>query len=471
LLKIKNKMKKSLLALLSFAVLSMTACKPKPTDPGPDPEPIDSTEVTLTGDINSDMTLDASKKYTLKGFVYVLSGATLHIPAGTKIMGDKATKGTLIISRGGKIDANGTSSSPIVFTSSQAAGARTPGDWGGIIMLGKAQVNATGGEAKIEGGLTPTDASKEHDYIWYGGTDNNDNSGTLKYVRIEFAGIAYSVDNEINGLTMGGVGAGTTISYVQVYRSGDDAFEWFGGTVNCDHLLATYSWDDDFDTDNGFAGRVQFGCAHRAKTIADQSKSNGFESDNDAAGSSNSPKTAAMFSNMTIIGPSTNIATALGFNALFDNGAQIRRNSTVSILNSIIIGFPTGLYIDGSASTTNAINGTLKFRNNIVAGCDKKFKSNATWADSTYWNALASLNMILDSSQKVKMVDPNKFPAVFSTSPARPNYLLQDSSPAISGADFSGTSGFENVSYRGAFDASTDWTSGWATFEAETTEY
>lgn len=469
-------MKKILLAGLSLTLL-FGACKKK-DDTTTEPTP-SSDYIELSGDIASDMTLDASKKYMLKGFVYVTDGATLHIPAGTIIMGDKATKGTLVITRGSKIDAKGDATKPIIFTSAVAAGARREGDWGGVILLGKAPINAANNNSKIEGGLVPTNGGDENKYIYYGGSDVNDNSGTLKYVRIEFAGIAYSPDNEINGLTMGGVGAGTTISYVQVYRSGDDAYEWFGGTVNCDHLMATYTWDDDFDTDNGFSGHVQFGVAQRYKTIADQSGSNGFESDNDANGSANTPKTAAVFSNMTIIGPITGANSASnpisGINANFQHGAQIRRNSSESIHNSIIMGFPlAGLYIDdtkGQPTSANADAGTLNFKNNIIAGCPTPYKHN-TWANADTWFA-ATNTTVLDSSQLVGLTDPNKFSSAISSSAGRPNYLLKASSPANSGADFSGLSGmgFTTVSYIGAFDGSNDWTSGWATFDAENTAY
>lgn len=164
--------------------------------------------------------------YILKGWVYIADGAELTIEPGTIIKGDKQTKAALIAERGGKLIAQGTATSPIVFTSEEAKGNRRPGDWGGIILCGKAETNE--GEKQIEGGPRTK----------FGGNDDADNSGVLKYVRIEFAGYPFQTDQEINGLTLGAVGSGTTIDHVQVSYSNDDSFEWFGGTVNCDHLIA-----------------------------------------------------------------------------------------------------------------------------------------------------------------------------------------------------------------------------------------
>lgn len=477
-------MKKYLFAACATTLL-FGSCKDKKTNNPTPVTPADSSVVTLTGDISTNKTLDASKKYLLKGFVYVTKGATLTIPAGTLIVGDKATKGTLTVTKGSKIDAQGTALKPIIFTSSQAAGARSPGDWGGVILLGKAPINPTGGSAKIEGGLVPTSGGTETDYIWFGGTDANDNSGIMKYVRIEFAGIAYSPDNEINGLTMGGVGAGTTLSYIQVYRSGDDAFEWFGGTVNADHLVASYAWDDDWDTDNGFAGNVQFCVSQRVKTIADQSGSNGFESDNDASGSDNAPKTKSIFSNMTVLGPIT-AGNSGTYNANFQHGAQIRRNSAMSLRNSIIVGFPlAGVYIDGSKGTPTHKNlgtgadGMLSFKNNIIAGCPIPWKINygtaATAADSAIWKAFMSQpsNAVIAKAEDVLLVNPNQFSQYIATPAGRPNFLLASGSPAATlGTDFAGMPAFfKSVSYRGAFDGSNDWTAGWTNWEAENTAY
>ncbi len=466
-------MKKLLLLGFSAVSLFIASCSSdKTVDPGPGTDP--SNVITITGDISTNTEWTADKKYILKGFVYVTNGATLTIQPGTHIVGDKASKGTLTVTRGSKINATGTVDKPIVFTSNQEAGARREGDWGGVILLGKAPINPTGGEAKIEGGLVPTNTAAEKDYIWFGGTDAADNSGVLKYVRIEFAGIAYSPDNEINGLTMGGVGNGTTISYVQVYRSGDDAFEWFGGTVNCDHLVTAYAWDDDFDTDNGFSGNVQFGVSLRVKTVADQSGSNGFESDNDANGSTNAPQTKSIFSNMTVVGPIQG-KSASGINANYQHGAQIRRNSSISVFNSIIMGYPlAGLYIDdtkGTATSLNATAGTLKFANNIIAGCPVKLKKSTASFDIDAWVG-GQNNQLLDSTQQVGLVDPYKFTAALSAQVGRPNFLLAAGSPAASGASFNTLPPFfQQVAYIGAFDGTTDWTATWTTWDAENTVY
>ncbi|HRP53228.1 MAG TPA: hypothetical protein PLI97_06930, partial [Fluviicola sp.] len=241
--------------------------------------------VTISTNITSNTTWTSNNVYLLSGQIYVKNNATLTIEPGTIIMGNKAVNGSgLFITKGSKIMAEGTSTSPIVFTSNQAPGARGAGDWGGLIILGKAANNQVNGVANIEG-LAPTS-----DTEFGGGTtpDNNDNSGKLSYVRVEFPGYAYQTDKEINGITLGSVGDATEIHHVQVSFCNDDAFEWFGGTVNAKHLVSYRNLDDDFDTDYGFSGQIQFGLIVRDPDIADNpsvSTSEGFESDNDATGS------------------------------------------------------------------------------------------------------------------------------------------------------------------------------------------
>ncbi|KAF0142565.1 MAG: Uncharacterized protein FD122_522 [Stygiobacter sp.] len=300
--------------------------------------PEKETEI-IAGDIKANLTLTSNKSYTLKGIVRVMSGATLTIEPGTTIYGENASQGSLVIKPGGKIMAEGTADKPIVFTSefTKAGSTKTPnyGDWGGIILLGNAPINVAGGKALIEG---PGDE--------YGGTDAEDNSGVMKYVRIEYPGIAYSLNNEINGLTLGGVGSKTKLEYIQVSYSGDDSFEFFGGTVNAKYLIAYRGWDDD---------------------LADASQSNGFESDNDGSGSTNSPRTSPTWYNVTLIGPAATTSTT--FNSLFRNGMHLRRSSQNKIHNALIMGWPQGLLVDGTNTVADMKAGTAAFiKNSIIAG-------------------------------------------------------------------------------------------------------
>ncbi|MES2618389.1 MAG: hypothetical protein V4613_10945 [Bacteroidota bacterium] len=341
----------------------------------------------LTGTLPT-QTLDASKRYLIRGTVIVDDGATLTIPSCTKLFGEKATKGTLIVKKGGKLVAEGTASCPIVFTSNQSVGEREQGDWGGIIILGKANVNQN--NPAIEG-VSPA--------VNYGtfqsSANDNDNSGILKYVRIEYAGIALTPNNETNGLTLGAVGNGTTIDYVQVTYGGDDSYEWFGGTVNCSHLVAFAGWDDDFDTDFGFSGKVQYAVGIRDPFNADQSGSNGFESDNDASGSTATPKTSAVFSNVTLLGPVYDSAKAT-FSGNYLHALHLRRNTELSLFNSVIVGYPIGLNLDGTLA--NYTGGNAVLDNNILICPGVKgraprpfFNGAASDANvSTYWKTTKS---------------------------------------------------------------------------------
>jgi hypothetical protein len=342
---------------------------------------------TLTGNIASNKTLLSGKTYFLQGFVYVKQGVTITIQAGTVIRGDKTTKGTLIIEKGAKIIAQGTSSNPIVFTSNVAAGSRSYGDWGGLVVCGKAKINVPGDTALIEGGPTS----------YYGGGANPndaDSSGIIKYVRIEFAGIPLIPDKEINGLTLGGVGNKTLIDYVQVSYSGDDSYEWFGGTVNAKHLIAYRGWDDDFDTDFGFSGKLQFLVGLRDPNMADISGSNFFESDNDGTGSTNTPTTHPIFCNVSSFGPKVTPTTSVHTN--YKRALHIRRNSKLSVYNSIFAGWPTGLYIDGTLTQTNANNNDLQIENCIMAGMSSFF---STPAGSTALTDATERSWYMESSR------------------------------------------------------------------------
>ncbi|MCB9183271.1 MAG: T9SS C-terminal target domain-containing protein [Flavobacteriales bacterium] len=412
----------------------------------------------ISGETDVDFTFTSDRKWLLNGFVYVNSGATLTVQPGTIVKGDKDSKGTLIIRRGGKLMADGTSSQPIVFTSNQPVGSRSYGDWGGIILCGRAPHNQPS-DPVIEGG---PDAQ-------YGGSDANDNSGVLRYVRIEFCGIAFQPNQEINGLTLGAVGRGTTIDNVQVSYSGDDSYEWFGGTVNAKHLIAFRGWDDDFDQDFGWQGKVQWAVSLRDPNVADASSSNGFECDNDAAGNSASPYSQGTWSNVSIFGPMVDAGTSI--NSLYKRALHLRRNTQTRVFNSMFAGYPFGLYIDGNSTQANATNGDLMFRSNVLAGMTTALDvpTGQNWdqaAITTWFNTAGWGNTVLANNTDLMVADG------FNLS--GPNFRPSAGSPLLSGADFSWSpltdSFFTSVNYRGAF-GSEDWTAGWANWDPQNTPY
>lgn len=423
---------------------------------------VDSTTLNSSS-ISGNVVLTRTTTYLMKGFNYIENGGSITIPAGTVIKGDFETKGTLIIKRGAQIFASGTADCPIVFTSEKPAGQRNTGDWGGIIILGRAAINTATGvdSAEIEGfgaGLGPV----------YGGQPvvNNDNSGVFRYVRLEFPGVNLTgvSGNEINGLTMGGVGSGTTIEYVQVSYSGDDSFEWFGGRVNPKYLIAYKGLDDDWDCDNGFQGKIQYGLSVRDKDIADVSSSNGFEIDNNvnSPSNTNNPRTRPFFSNMTVVGPFETTGTVV--NPLFQRGGHLRRNMQACIYNSIIMGWRVGIRFDGSGVINDANGGTVQLRTNIFSG-------NVTLADQTGGTItpdpvtfINNFNTSYAANTSVQLTNPfNIYPDPSGNNIT--NWIPAGGSPALSGADFTNAnlSGFENVSYRGAFGTN-NWTSNWAQF-------
>ena len=433
----------------------------------------------------------AKGTYLLKGWVYIAAGSELTIEPGTVIKGDKTTMASLVVEPGAKIIAQGTAQQPIVFTSAQPAGSRRPGDWGGLIICGKAPNNQT--TMQIEGGPRTK----------HGGNDVHDNSGVLSYVRIEFAGYPFQTDKEINGLTLGSVGDATTIDHVQVSYSNDDSFEWFGGTVNCKNLICYNGWDDDFDTDNGFSGHVQYGLVVRNSKIADKSQSNGFESDNCADGANVDPHTTAVFSNITFLGPkatddkfenTTDYINGGGYNpnngsalGRFQAAMQIRRGSNLNCINSVAVGFPIGLILDGEKGNTQqlASNGKLKLQNVWLAGMDVLGSdANKLYEDVLVTGYDADMNPIKDATQpsfsstffKAQKGNAVKTIAdLLLTGSALYgfNFMPAPTSPLLSGAAFDAVSSsfLTPVSFIGAFNATEDWTAGWANFDPQNTNY
>lgn len=317
----------------------------------------------ISGSITGNVTWTNDKVYRLNGYVRVQDGGKLTIEPGTLVIGDRESKGTLIIQMGGQIFAEGTVDEPIIMTSERAPGFREPGDWGGLVICGRANNNVTavtGLPVELEGGYGAL----------HGGTNDDDNSGIVRYVRIEYAGIPINPNEEVNSLTMGSVGRGTTIDHIMCSYGLDDAFEWFGGTVNHKYLISYRGLDDDLDVDLGYSGKVQFALGIRGAALADQSGSNGWEVDNNGSGSTAQPFTSGVFANITIIGPKKTRETPISLQ--FQHAAQLRRNSRISIYNSVLTGYPNGLFIDDDrpGSGQAALDGELQIRNLILAGVE-----------------------------------------------------------------------------------------------------
>ncbi|MGE3525198.1 MAG: hypothetical protein AB7I33_04680, partial [Gemmatimonadales bacterium] len=273
-------------------------------------------KATINTNITANRTLYSDTTYTLSGYIKVQPGVTLTIQAGTKILGDTTVEGSsLWILRGATINAQGTAQAPIVFTSARSPGNRKPGDWGGLILIGNGIINRTGTTILTEGGT----AGVAENYA--GGTDNNDNSGTLRYVRIEFAGfdISNGGGQELNSLTSYAVGRGTTYEYIESLSGLDDSFEFFGGAVDARYLVSYESGDDHFDWTEGYQGRNQFLIALQTQRLQPapgtgtfSSDPRGFEGDGcdpgvsgctlSATGTS-MPYSNPIFANFTMIGP------------------------------------------------------------------------------------------------------------------------------------------------------------------------
>ena len=429
----------------------------------------------LEGEITKNVKLSNTKIYGLKGYVYVNDGATLEVEKGTIVVGDEpGNNSALVINRGGKIIANGTAKDPIIFTSRAVPGQRARGDWGGILICGKARINQPAGQAALEGGVADQTPGGKG---WYGGTDNEDNSGILKYVRIEFAGIATQPNSELNSLTMGGVGRGTTIENVQVSYGNDDGFEWFGGTVNAKYLISTGILDDDFDTDNGFSGKVQFAVAQRFRTVADVSTSQVFESDNDAQSSYNQPLTSAVFSNVTGIGPVQDTSWTPGsganqYSSRFGAAAQIRRNSRQSIHNSVFIGWPRGFEFAQVQTLNAAMADSIEIRNNAWYGVKGAVMTLAGGTPpagmDVNWIAKPAYGNVVDKSSPNPAMVENAFATNAEFNPA-----IKDMSPLATGAAFAGKSEdsfFERVAFRGAFGLQR-WDAEWSEYDPVNKEY
>ena len=385
--------------------------------------------VVLEGKLNADKTLSAAYDYLLRGAVFVEGGATLTIEPGVKIYGEQASNGTLIISQGSKIMADGTQDAPIVMSSDAFEGSRARGQWGGLIINGSAPTNQ---------GLT----FGEGDTGAFGGNNPADSSGVLRYVRIEYAGIEFSPDNELNGIAFQGVGSGTVVEHVQVHMNQDDGIEMFGGTVNLKYALVTGARDDSFDWTDGWTGKGQFWVAQQYGDDAD----NGFEVDNSSKDNEATPRSAATIYNVTLVGDPSGPES--------DNGMLIREGAAGMYANFIVTGFnKVGLDINNAATHAQADAGKLVVKNSIFFENGKGNFGDEKDDDGFDEAAFAAANGNKETDPG--LTDPfNK---------NTPNFTPGAGANAVSPAAPPADGFFEPVNFIGGVSPSNNWTSGWTT--------
>jgi len=385
----------------------------------------------LTGTITENWTIPAGVPYLLRAGVFIGDDeveTVLTIEPGATIFGESATDGMLVITRNSKLVANGTAAAPVVFSSDKEAGSRARGDWGGIIINGNAPINsADSAECDNEDGW----AFGEGGTGWYGGCDTDDDSGTLNYVRVEFAGALISPDNELNGIAFQGVGSGTTVDYVQVHMNADDGVEFFGGNVSAKHLVLTGIGDDSLDWTDGWQGNVQYAVAQQYDDASD----NGIEADNNGDDRSASPMSAPRLANVTLIGSPTSDAS--------DVGLLLREGTAANLMNLLVTDFGEAcLDIDHDETFVNVDDGALTIE----------------------YTTLDCATNIYDDEEVVAQQ------AMFDggTGNAEADIVLANWSPAteIAGGDPSAWDAwFDAATFQGAIGAD-DWTAGWTTSAA-----
>ena len=408
---------------------------------------------TVKGSFTRDVEFEAANEYRLIGAVFIEEPAVLEIEAGTTIYGDSATNGTLIIARGAEIRARGTAGAPIVMTSDQLAGSRARGDWGGLVINGRAPLNIAGGEAEGEGG-TGT----------YGGDDPNDSSGILRYVRVEFAGTEFSPDNELNGIAFQGVGRRTEVDHVMVKFNKDDGVEFFGGTVEAKHVVCFGIADDSFDWTDGWTGKGQFWIAMQSGDDAD----NGFESDNNGDNNNLTPRSNPTIYNVTLIGaPDTDQGNES------DVGMLLREGTAGTIRNFIVMGFKEdAIDIDHDATFTQALEGSLTLASGLlwnncsVDGCTGEYRM-----DEDDVAAMMTTRRIVTDSPYVFVMNP-ELADPFNLDD--PDFTPAERSPAVTGyvrAAYPPHDGFfEMTDFIGAVGPAGDadghdtWWTGWTDF-------
>ena len=418
-----------------------TIAEPTPPAEAGCPDVASRTVVTVDADITADTTWTCDNLYELGAQIYVTGGATLTIEPGVVVHGGGGGdegQNALIVTTEGSIDAVGTSVDPIVFTSSNPEGVAAPGDWGGVVLLGNAPINVTGGTNLIEG-LDPSEARGE-----YGGDDATHDCGTLSYVRIEFAGFLFGTDNELNGLTLGGCGTGTELDFIQVHAGKDDGIEFFGGTAGITHAVVSQVGDDGLDWDQGWAGDVQF-LVIQQDTISDK----GIEADNLGDNNDATPRSNPTIWNMTIVGTGSSE----------QEGLRLRRGTAGMINNAIVTNYGGSkcIRVDGSATIVQANEGNLVVQDSIVSDCGTTFEFTPDDGDTTTtftgdWDA------INDTTSNPFLADPTNLSAPDFT----PNGLSAAKTGAVPGAGFDAAADFVGAVEPGCWN----WTAGWTAYPA-----
>lgn len=429
----------------------------------------------INANITADRTLYSDTVYTISGFISVGNGATLNIEPGTVIQGDYNVLGSsLFILRGANINAPGTSAEPIVFTSSRPVGQRQPGDWGGLIIVGNGIINRTG-TVNLEG----TGTGATNPFIEYsGGVDNTDDSGTLSYIRVEFAGYATAADAELNTLTLAAVGSGTDISYVQALNGLDDSFEFFGGAVDAKYLVSYDAGDDHFDMSEGYVGRLQHLIAYQTRQIIPRTGAGNVSSDpqgieNDGcngsgctSGQTTTPYNIPLVANFTLVGPADGVFSGTSGGI----GMMLRRGTGGYYMNGVVARWErAGISLRDQSTIDRGTAGDLIVNNVHVADVGATFQ---TGGSSVQGTLDTTLNSIVAGSEAT-------LGALFTSAPSVPTSGAQlDWTPAAAAAIATGglatftgavaTKGgtfVTGTSYRGAADpAGVDWWAGWTNY-------
>jgi len=402
---------------------------------------IDKPVRVVKGRFTSDVTLTNDTYWVLRGAVFVGAPARLTIAAGTRIVGETATRGALIIERGAQIIANGTAVAPIVMTSDQPVGTRFRGDWGGLVINGRAPLNLPGGEGIGEGSTGV-----------YGGTNPADNSGILRYVRVEFAGIEFSPDNELNGIAFQGVGNGTIVENIQIHYNKDDGIEMFGGTVNIKRVVLTAIGDDSIDWTWGWTGKLQFAVVQQRGDDTDQ----GIEADNHSSQQNLLPRSAPTLYNITLIGdPNSTVGPES------TNGMRLRVGTAGIIRNFIVMGFKAqGIDVRDASTVAGISTGALSVTEGILFQNGRGANgtgSTVNWATNATTVPLRTAAGATVAETDPMLVDPfNRLAPDWRPKVGSPALVLSPAVPPNDGF-------FEVALFRGALgpDLATDWTRGW----------